>query len=160
MLDGDKYEEINSEQELFEKLQAEIIEDARRHYSEPVVERWLNPINLGQVENPDGSGRVNGICGDIMEVSLRIKNDKILEAKFMTEGCGPTLAAGSMATELALGKTVSEAFKIDQGMILSHLEGLPEESEHCAQLAVDTLQAALKKYIENKQAPWKTLYQK
>jgi nitrogen fixation NifU-like protein len=87
------------EKDFFEQLQAEIIEDARKVYSEKVIERWLNPKNFGKIERPDGFGKVNGLCGDVMEISLRVNNDRIIEAKFLNEGCGPTLAAGSMATK-------------------------------------------------------------
>ncbi|MFH0811647.1 MAG: iron-sulfur cluster assembly scaffold protein [Pseudomonadota bacterium] len=150
----------DGEKELFEQLQAEILEDARKYYPEKVIERWLNPRNVGKVENPQGIGRQTGICGDVMEISLRILNDRIIEAKFLTEGCGPTLAAGSMATELAIRKTVQEAFQINQQVILNNLGGFPEESEHCALLASDTLKEALRDYVANKREPWKLSYKK
>lgn len=147
------------DKELLEKLQAEIIEDARKHYSEKAIDLWLNPRNFGTITNPQGYAKVGANCGDTIEMFLRIKEDKILEAKFVTEGCGPTLAAGSMATELAIAKTVSEALTINQKMILEHLEGMPKESEHCAQLAVDTLKEALRDYYATKREPWKRNYQ-
>jgi len=146
------------DKELLEKLQAEIIEDARKHYSEKVIDRWLNPRNFGIIENSQGYAKVGANCGDTIEMFLRIKDDKILEARFLTEGCGPTLAAGSMATELASGKSILEAFRINQKMILDHLEGMPKESEHCAQLAADTLKAALRDYLIHKREPWKRNY--
>jgi len=148
------------EKDFLEQLQAEIIEDARKVYSEKVIERWLNPKNFGEIEDPDGFGRVTGLCGDVMEISLRVNNDRIVEAKFLTQGCGPTLAAGSMATELAVGKTVQEAFKITHEIILNNLGGLPEESEHCALLASDTLKEALKDSFASKREPWKRAYKK
>ena len=148
------------EKDFFEQLQAEIIEDARKVYSEKVIERWLNPKNFGKIEDPDGFGRVTGLCGDVMEISLRVNNDRIIEAKFLTQGCGPTLAAGCMATELAVGRTVQEAFKINHKVILDNLGGLPEESEHCALLASDTLKEALKDYFASKREPWKRAYKK
>ncbi|MFH0811595.1 MAG: iron-sulfur cluster assembly scaffold protein [Pseudomonadota bacterium] len=152
--------ESHTEKELFEQLQAEIIEDARKVYSEKVIDRWFNPRNWGRIENPQGIGRLTGICGDTMETTLRINDSRILEAKFSTEGCGPTLAAGSMATELAVGKSVQEGFKISQEVILDNLGGLPQESEHCALLASDTLKEALKDHLAFKQEPWKKVYQK
>ncbi len=148
------------EKDFLEQLQAEIIEDARKVYSEKVIERWLNPKNFGKIEDSDGFGRVTGLCGDVMEISLRVNNDRIVEAKFLTQGCGPTLAAGSMATELAVGKTVQEVFKITHEIILDNLGGLPEESEHCALLASDTLKEALKDYFASKREPWKRAYKK
>ena len=150
----------DGEKELFEQLQAEIIEDARKIYSEKVVERWLNPQNFGTIANPQGYAKVGANCGDTIEIFLRIKEYKIIDAKFSTEGCGPTLAAGSMATELAIGKTVQEAFKISQQAILDNLGGFPKESEHCALLASDTLKEALRDYLANKRAPWKIGYKK
>jgi len=95
-----------------------------------------------------------------MQISLRIVKDRIIEAKFLTEGCGPTLAAGSMATELAMGKSAQEAFRVNQEAILNNLDGLPEESEHCALLAADTLKEALKDYLVQKREPWKKGYKK
>jgi nitrogen fixation protein NifU and related proteins len=150
--------ESKTEEDYWEQLQEEIIEDARKVYPEPVIERWLNPTNFGKIQNPQGYAKVGANCGDVIEVSLRIINDRILDAKFMTEGCGPTLAAGSMATELALGRTVREASKINQQMIIETLGGLPEESRHCALLASDTLHEALKDYLMHKREPWKGAY--
>ena len=153
--------ETDSEKDLFEQLQAEIIADAKKIYSEEVIARWLSPRNLGKIENPQGFGRTTGLCGDTMGISLKIKNDKIIEAKFLTEGYGPTLAAGSMATELVTGKTVPEAFKVSQQIILDNLGGLPpEESQHCVLLASDTLKEAFRNYLAFKKEPWKRAYNK
>jgi nitrogen fixation NifU-like protein len=93
-----------------------------------------------------------------MEISIRVRNDRILSATFMTDGCGTTIAAGSILTEIAKGKTVSEAFKITQRDVLNALGGLPEESQHCALLAADTLKAAIKDYLAFKNEPWKRTY--
>lgn len=152
--------DMNIDQEFLEELQAQIIEDAQKIYSEKVIERWLKPRNRGKIEEPQGFGKVTGPCGDTMEIFLRIRNDRLTEAKFLTDGCVTTLASGSMATELAIGKTVYEAFKISQQMILDHLGGLPEESEHCALLASNTLKEALRDYLAHKREPWKKGYKK
>jgi nitrogen fixation NifU-like protein len=93
-----------------------------------------------------------------MEMYIIVRNDRILNANFMTDGCGTTIAAGSMATELAKGKNVSDAFKITQHDVLNALGGLPEESQHCAQLASDTLRAAIRDYLAFKSQPWKRAY--
>ena len=146
------------DQESLERLQREMLEDARKIYSEKVIDRWLNPRNFGIIENPQGYAKVGANCGDTIEMFLRIEDDKILEARFLTEGCGPTLAAGSMATELASGKSVPEAFRVNQKMILERLEGMPKESEHCARLAADTLKEALRNYLMHKREPWKQNY--
>lgn len=160
MTEDDRSAESYLDKESLERLQAEIIEQARKVYSEDVVDRWLNPRNAGEIDAPQGYGRLTGICGDTMEISLRIVKDRVIDAKFLTVGCGPTLAAGSMATELAMGKGVQEAFRIDQGAILHKLGGLPEESEHCALLAADTLKEALRDYLAHKKEPWKKGYKK
>ena len=144
--------------EFVKKLQDEIIEDARKYYAEEVIERWLNPRNVGAIENAQGYGKQNGACGDVMEIWLRVLNDTIQEARFMTEGCGPTLACGSMVTEMVAGKLVLDAFRIDGEVVKKSLGGLPQEHEHCAQLAADTLHEALRDYLAGKRTPWKKMY--
>jgi len=143
-----------------EKIQASIIEEARKVYSEKVIERWLHPSCMGEVEDPQGSGTVTGSCGDTMHIFLRIENGTISDARFLTDGCATTIAAGSMACELAMGKTYKEVLKISKEAILEALDGLPEESIHCALLASDTLKQALTDYLTSKNEPWKRLYKK
>ena len=143
---------------MIEETQASIIEDARETFSEEVVNRWLNPKNLGKIEDPDGVGRVTGPCGDTVEISLKVKDDRITKALFMTDGCGTTIATGSMATDLATGKEIKEALKISQEVILDALGGLPEDSRHCALLASNTLKEAIKDYLAYKKDPWKRGY--
>ena len=150
----------DSEKELFEQFRAAITANGGKYYSSQVIDRLLNPRNVGKVADSSGVGRKIGICGDTMEVSLRIKEDKIIGAKFLTEGCGFTQVAGSMATELAIGKTVNESFMISPQTILEQLGGLPEDHEHCAQLASDTLREALQDYLPRKREPWKRNYRK
>jgi nitrogen fixation NifU-like protein len=130
----------------------------RTVYTETVIDHAQNPRNLGQIPDADGSASVTGSCGDTMEIYLRVRNDKILNAVFFTDGCGTTVAAGSMVTEMAKGKSVSDAFKITQHDILDTLGGLPEESRHCALLASDTLRAAVRDYLTYKNQPWKRAY--
>ena len=144
---------------MIEETQASIIEDARETFSEEVVNRWLNPKNLGKIEDPDGVGRVTGPCGDTVEISLKVKDDRITKALFMTDGCGTTIATGSMATDLATGKEIKEALKISQDAILEALGGLPED-KHCALLASNTLKEAIKDYLAYKKDPWKRSYGK
>jgi len=148
------------DQESLERLQREILEDARKIYSEKVIDHWLNPRNVGRIEEPQGAGRATGICGDTMEMTLRIRNDRILDINFLTEGCGTTAAVGSMTTELAKGKTVQEALGISTADIIAAVEGLPPEHRHCADLASTTLKNALLDYLENKREPWKLSYKK
>ena len=133
------------------ELQAAIMEDARKVYSEKVIERWLNPRNLGKIRNPDGFAKIKGPCGDTMQMSFRVRDGKLSKIKFITDGCASSLAAGSMATELAQGRKIEEAAKISQEMILDALDGLPEESVHCGLLASNTLKEAIKNYLDSKQ---------
>ena len=143
-----------------DELQASIIADARKIYSEKVIERWLNPKYMGEMESPQGHGKVTGTCGDTVQIFLRIDNNKIIDARFITDGCATTIAAGCMACELAIGKPLRETFKITKEIILEELGGLPEESIHCALLASDTLRAALTDYVQSKNEPWRRLYKK
>ena len=132
------------------ELQASIMEDARKIYSEKVIERWLNPRNLGKIRNADGFAKIKGPCGDTMHMSFKIKNGRLWKIKFMTDGCASSIASGSMATELAQGKKPEEAAEISQEMILDALDGLPEESIHCALLASNTIKEAIKSYFDSK----------
>jgi nitrogen fixation NifU-like protein len=141
-------------------LQALVMADARKIYSETVIDHAINPRNLGTMLDTDGFARVTGSCGDTMEVWLKVNNNTITDINFMTDGCGTSIASGSMMTELAKGKTVAEATKIRQRDILNALGGLPEESEHCALLAASTLKAAIRDYIAMKREPWKKGYRK
>lgn len=127
-------------------------------YSEAVVEHSLNPRNMGEIEGADGFAMVTGLCGDTMQLWLKLKGDTIQKASFLTDGCGTSIASGSMVTELAKGKKFSQAQKISQGDVLNALGGLPEESEHCALLAADTLKAAIRDYLAMKKEPWKKAY--
>ena len=144
----------------FDELQELIIADARKIYSERVIDHFMNPRNLGDMEDADGFARVTGPCGDTMEIWLNVRNGTIADATFMTDGCGASIASGSMATEIAKGETITEAGKISQQDVLSALGGLPEESEHCALLAANTLKEAMRDYIAMKKEPWKRAYRK
>ena len=137
-------------EKMAEELQASIMEDARKVYSEKVIERWLDPRNLGKFRTPDGFAKVKGPCGDTMQIFFKVKDGAISKIKFTTDGCASSIAAGSMATELAQGKKIEEAAEISQRMILDALDGLPEESVHCALLASNTLKEAIKNYFDSK----------
>ena len=95
-----------------------------------------------------------------MEIYLKVRDDKITNASFWTDGCGPSIASGSMVTELAKGKTVLEARRISKQDVLDALDGLPEESLHCALLAADTLKEAIKDYLASRKEPWKRAYKR
>jgi nitrogen fixation NifU-like protein len=146
---------MSSAWEQFEEL---IKSEMRKKYSETVVEFNMNPRNLGSLENADGFARVTGPCGDTMELWLRVNGDTIVETGFTTDGCGTTIASGSMVTEMAKGKSLAEARRIGQQEVVEALGGLPEENQHCALLAANTLKAAILDYIEMKKHPWKKAY--
>ena len=132
--------------------------EMRKVFSETTVDHAMNPRNLGKIEDADGFARVTGPCGDTMEIWLKIGNGMITEASFLTNGCGTTLAAGSMVTELVKGKRIPAALKLNQQAVLHALGGLPEDSAHCALLAVNTLKAAIKDYFTSRNEPWKRAY--
>jgi len=142
----------------WDDLQAQIIADASKVYAETAIDHAMNPRNVGTVQNADGFARVTGSCGDTMEVWLKVNNNRIANIKFMTDGCGTSIASGSMMTEMAKGKGIVEAIKISQQDILNALGGLPEESEHCALLAADTLKTAIRDYMTLQREPWKKAY--
>jgi len=144
----------------FDELQELIIADARKIYSETAIDHSMNPRNVGDMEDADGFAEVTGSCGDTMEIWLRVNNSTITGATFMTDGCGTSIASGSMVTELAKRRTIPEAQRISQQDILNALEGLPEESEHCALLAANALKAAIRDYLAMKKEPWKRAYRK
>ena len=129
-------------------------------YSETLIDHASNPRNAGNIAEADGFARITGPCGDTMEIWLRVRNDTIAEATFMTDGCFTTIVAGSMVTELARGKNTGQALAIGQQDVLNALGGLPEESQHCALLAANTLREAIKDYVALKKEPWKRAYKK
>jgi len=120
-------------------------------YSKKVMEHFMNPRNVGVIENPDGYGRVgNPVCGDVMEIFIKVKNDIITDIKFKTFGCGSAIATSSMVTELAKGKHVDEAIKITRANVADELDGLPPQKMHCSNLAADALHEAIKDYKSKK----------
>ena len=141
-------------------LQALVMADARKIYSETVIDHAMNPRNLGIMQDADGFARVTGPCGDTMEIWLKVDNDAIAGATFMTDGCGTSIASGSMVTEMVKGKSISAAQKTTQRDVLDALGGLPQESKHCALLVATTLKAAIRDYIAMKREPWKKAYRR
>lgn len=129
-------------------------------YSETAIDHMRNPRNAGIITNADGQARITGPCGDTMEIWLRVRDGIIEQATFWTDGCGTTIAAGSMVTELAKGKRATEAFRIAQQDVLEALGGLPDESVHCALLAANTMKEAVKDYLAFRNEPWKRAYRK
>jgi nitrogen fixation NifU-like protein len=129
-------------------------------YSQTVIDYIREPRNVGSIANADGHAMITGPCGDTMSIWLRVRDGIITQASFWTDGCGTTIAAGSMATELAKGKRVSQALGISQLDVLDALGGLPEDSVHCALLAANTLKEAVRDYMAFRNEPWKRDYRK
>ncbi|MDF0594045.1 Fe-S cluster assembly scaffold protein NifU [Methanotrichaceae archaeon M04Ac] len=120
---------------------------SQQEYSEKVMDHFMNPRNVGMIEDPDGYGKVgNPTCGDVMEIFIRVKDDKIEDIKFRTFGCGAAIATSSMTTEMAVGKTVEEGMKITREDVAGELGGLPPNKMHCSNLAADALHMALEDY--------------
>lgn len=118
-------------------------------YSEKVLEHFRNPRNVGVIEDADGVGTVgNPVCGDLMTMYIKVKDDRIVDIKFQTFGCGAAIATSSMATELAKGKTLEEALKITKQTVAEALGGLPPQKMHCSNLAADALKRAIADYLK------------
>jgi len=116
-------------------------------YSEKVMDHFTNPRNVGELENPDGVGRAgNPICGDVMEMQIKVQNGIIADAKFRTFGCGAAIATSSMATEMVKGKSLEKALTISNKAVAEALDGLPAAKMHCSSLAEDALKAAIADY--------------
>jgi nitrogen fixation NifU-like protein len=121
-------------------------------YSEKVMDHFMNPRNIGEIENADGVGTVgNPVCGDVMRLYLKIKDGIIVDAKFKTFGCGAAIASSSILTEMLKGKPVEEAKKISNEAVVEALGGLPPVKRHCSVLAEEALEAALKDYYQKQQ---------
>lgn len=118
-------------------------------YSDKVMEHFMNPRNVGEIENASGVGMVgNAKCGDIMKVYIDVENNVIKDAKFKTFGCGAAIATSSMATELIKGKTIQQALEITNKVVMEALDGLPAVKVHCSCLAEEALHAALWDYAQ------------
>ena len=116
-------------------------------YSDKVLDHFKNPRNVGELENPDGIGvEGNPVCGDLMEIHIRVEDDRITDIKFKTFGCGSAIATSSMVTELAMGKTLDEALEISRQTVADELDGLPKQKMHCSNLAADALHKAIEDY--------------
>src|SRR4030042_1746686 len=117
-------------------------------YNKKVMEHFKNPRNVGEIENPDGVGHVgNPVCGDIMELYIKVKDGIIVDAKFKTFGCGAAIATSSMITEIVKGKSLKEALKISNKTVAEALEGVQAVQMHCSALAEDALKSAIEDYL-------------
>ncbi len=136
-------EETNDLDRWVAALQAAILEREQALFSARVLAESRQPQHVGLMDDPDGYGLVFGPCGDTMEMFLRLNGERIEGMSFMTDGCGPTVACGSMLTRMALGKSLAEAAALEAEEVIIALDGLPAEHVHCATLAVNTLHQAI-----------------
>jgi nitrogen fixation protein NifU and related proteins len=122
-------------------------------YSELVMEHFRNPRNMGSIDDADGVGEVgNPQCGDMMRITIKVKDDILEDVKFQTLGCGAAVATSSMVTEMAKGKSISEAVAISNKAVAEALGGLPPAKMHCSNLAADGLRAAIEDYTARQAA--------
>jgi len=141
----------DTEKSVFDKFQALWMGSASEVYSDKVLELSYEPQNVGEINNPDAVGFARGSCGDRMSIFLKLENGFIADIKFLTDGCGATLACGSAVTLLAKKRTPFEATKIYPQHIVRYLDGLPSSHLHCAVLAVQTLKKALENLNESEE---------
>lgn len=135
--------EADKPDRLVAELRQEMDDKAWARYSAKALEQARSPANLGRMEAPDAHAVVTGCCGDTMEIYFRLNGKYIQEATFMTDGCGSSLACGNMITTMVRGMPLEEANEVTPQDVLLALDGLPEESAHCAHLAVNTLRQAI-----------------
>ena len=146
--------------ELAKRLENLVLEDAREVFSETVIEYAYNPRNMGELSDANGVGRVTGTCGDRVQIQICVEGGRIVESRFITDGCGTSVACGSMLTEMIEGKTIEDALMLNSDDLLRSLGGLPEEDVHCSVLAVDTLHAAIDDYTRISEQPDKLMRDK
>lgn len=118
------------------------------YYNETVIDHFLHPRNIGEVERPDGVATVGDpVCGDLMRVSIRVEDDHVVEFKFLTQGCPGAIATSSIATEVAIGKTLAEALKLSDNDVIEAAGGIPASKAHCSLLAIRGLHEAIQQYL-------------
>ncbi len=121
-------------------------------YSEKVMEHFMHPRNVGEIENPDGIGDVgNPVCGDMMSFYIKVKDNRLEDVKFKTFGCGAAIAVSSIVSEMAIGRTLDEARNITAQLVADELEGLPKNKFHCSNLGAEALNKAIDDYLEKKE---------
>ena len=122
-------------------------------YSEKVIEHFMNPRNVGEIEGADGEGTVgNPVCGDLMTFYIRVEDDRLVDIKFKTFGCGAAIAVSSMISEMATGKSLEEAKKISNETVAAELGGLPAQKMHCSNLGADALHKAIEDYERKRES--------
>jgi len=122
-------------------------------YSQKVMDHFMNPRNVGEIPDADGVGMEgNPVCGDSMQIFIKVEDDRIIDAKFRTFGCGSAIAVSSMITELVKGKTLDEALSISKETVAEELGGLPPQKMHCSNLGADALKKAIEDYRSKKKS--------
>ena len=132
--------------EEYDKIAQDLQESILQGYSEKFKKEFLKPENIGRIKDSDSYVSVTGVCGDTIEIYLVVRDGKISDIRFMTDGCGATITCASYVTRIAKGKALEEALRIKPEDVDEYFEGLPEEHKHCTKLAVMTLTAATEKY--------------
>jgi nitrogen fixation NifU-like protein len=123
-------------------------------YSEKVMDHFMHPRNVGEIEDADGIGEVgNPVCGDMMTFYIKVKDNRLADIKFKTFGCGAAIAVSSIVSEMAMGKTLEEALKITPKLVADELQGLPKQKFHCSNLGAQALQKAIEDYRSKKGKP-------
>ncbi len=121
-------------------------------YSEKVMDHFQHPRNVGEIPDADGIGEVgNPVCGDMMTFYIKVKDNRLVDIKFKTFGCGAAIAVSSIVTEMAMGKTIEEALKITNELVAQELGGLPPNKMHCSNLGADALHKAIEDYLKKKE---------
>jgi len=128
---------------MLKDIQNKIEHDEETYFSEKVINEYRNPNNFYAIENPNAIGEIKGPCGDTMKIMLNVENNIVVDISFLTDGCGTSIACGSMLTKMAQGKTLKEVSLITSEKLNNALDGLPENHVHCTVLAVNTLKKAL-----------------
>lgn len=127
-------------------------------YNDTVMDHFMNPRNVGEIENPDGTGTYGSpVCGDMMQIQIKVKDDVITDAKFKTFGCGSAIASSSMATSMIIGKSIDDALEISNKQIIEELGGLPAVKVHCSVLADHAIKSAIYDYAQKNGKTYKGL---
>ena len=137
---------MTTDDEITEIMLGMVRDKAREIYSDKVIEHGVHPKNFGTIKSPDGYASSANDCGETLEIFFAIRNGKIEDARFITDGCLFTIAAGSAAAHLAVGRSVRDCIRINQSTIIAYLEGVPENESHCAFHAAVVLHRALRNY--------------
>jgi nitrogen fixation protein NifU and related proteins len=141
-----------------EEIQTKIFGNIREVYNDTVADHAVSPRHAGSLPDPDGFASVHSECGESMEIWLKVKNNRIDDISFWTDGCAATIACGSMATQLLQGKNIADVLRMDFTAIVDGLDGLPEGNYHCAQLATEAVKTAVRDYLTLQRDPWKKAY--